>query len=295
MKINIHARAIVALALTSGLGFLGCGRSDSTPTGGRKAGVPADSMAPVSSGIRDYSIRAADYAFSNLPLHAAAGWLTFRLSNSGSETHMLSIASVPEGYTTAALEDSIVNLHLPKDARFWAGVDVVSPGDTGVVSVFLPAGDYVAMCFVQSADGTRHIQRGMVGAFDVVAVRDTGVTFFVDGVVTLSRKRIRLSGPTLKAGIRTLRVASSNAAPQDFQILKLRPGRSARDALKWFANRNTMAPAAEAVGGVSSIFAGQRATVTVNFTPGDYLLFFQLDGTDRHPAFAQLPLTIRDR
>ncbi|MEO7040821.1 MAG: hypothetical protein ABI035_01020 [Gemmatimonadaceae bacterium] len=249
----------------------------------------------MSSGIRDYVVRASDYAFSNLPLHAPAGWLTFRMANAGEETHMLSIASVPGGYMTSTFIDSLVHARLPLHTKFWAGVDVVSPGDTGVVSVFLPAGRYVAMCFVQSADGMRHIQRGMVGQFDVVAVSDTGTTDFVDGVVTLSRKRIRLSGPPLKRGIRTLRVASSNANPQDFQLLKLRPGRSASDALKWFTHRNIVAPAAEALGGVSSIYAGQRATMTVNFTPGEYLLVFQLDGTDAHPAFAQLPLTIRGK
>lgn len=295
MRIDSRAHALLAFTLAFTVGFLACSSPKSGATVGHKPAGSPDSTAPVSSGIREYSVRATDYAFSNLPLHAPAGWLTFRMSNSGNETHMLAIASVPAGYTTASFTDSIVNSHLPQNTQFWAGVDVVSPGDTGVVSVFLPAGNYLAMCFVQSADGTRHVQRGMVGAFDVVAATDTGATSFVDGVVTLSHKRIRLSGPTLRTGIRTLRVASSNSNPQDFQILKLRPGRSARDALKWFTNRNTVAPAAEAVGGVSSIHAGQRATVTVNFTPGDYLLFFQLDGTDRRPAFALVPLTIRGR
>ena len=288
---------IVAVSLA----IFGCSNThsadtaDTADTARRPVASAADSRTPVSSGIQDYAVRASDYAFSNLPLHAPAGWLTFRLANAGQETHMLSIATVPDGYTSSAFMDSLVHAHVPPHTKFWAGVDVVSPGDTGVVSVFLPPGQYVAMCFVQSADGTRHIQRGMLGQFDVVAASDTGTTDFVDGVVTLSRKRIRLSGPRLKRGVRTLRVASNNVNPQDFQLLKLRAGRSASDALKWFTNRNTVAPAAEALGGVSSIYAGQKATVTVNFTPGEYLLIFQLDGTDRRPAFAQLALTIPAR
>ncbi len=290
MRTDHCAKALIALCLA----FSACDRSTSVGSSAQKS-VASDSTAPISSGIRDYSIGAADYAFTGLPLHAPVGWLTFRMANAGQETHMLSIASVPTGYTTAAFVDSLTHLHVPHDTRFWAGVDVVSPRDTGVVSVFLPAGKYVAMCFVQSADGSRHIQRGMLGSFDVVSAPDTGTTAFVDGVVTLSHKRIRVSGPKLKPGLRTLRVASSNSTPQDFQLLKLRPGRSARDAIKWFTNRNTVAPAAEAVGGVSSIYAGQQATMTVNFTPGEYLLLVQLDGTDRHPAFAQLELDIPRR
>lgn len=291
IRLNRFARTLIGVSLA----VIACSNPNSAATSGRKLAESTDSTAPVSSGIREYSVRATEYAFTNLPLHAPAGWLTFRLANAGNETHMLSIASVPAGYTTSTFMDSIVNSRLPRDTKFWAGVDVVSPGDTGVVSVFLPAGKYVAMCFVQSAGGTRHVQRGMVGSFDVVAATDTGTTSFVDGIVTLSHKRIRLSGPRLKPGVRTLRVASNNPNPQDFQLLKLRPRRSARDAFKWFANRNTVAPAAQAIGGVSSIYAGQQATMTVNFTPGDYLLFFQLGGTDTRPTYAQLTLTIPPR
>lgn len=288
MRSGHRATALVALLVA----FVACNKSDTAVATARDSTAGTDSIAPVSSGVREIQVRASDYAFRDLPLHAPAGWLTFRMPNAGHETHMLAIASVPNGYTAPAFIDSLVHAKLPRATRFWAGVDVVSPGDTGVVAVFLPPGRYVASCFVQSPDGSRHVQKGMVGSFDVVASADTGTSGFVDAIVTLSRKHIRIAGPRLRPGVRTIRVASSNPQPQDFQLLKLRPGRSGRDALKWFTNRNTVAPAAEALGGVSEIYAGQKATMTVNFTPGDYLLIFQLDGTDRRPRFAQLALTI---
>ena len=286
-----RTRALVALSLA----FAACNKPNRTVATGRDSTAPTDSIAPVASGIRDYVVSANDYAFRGLPLHAPAGWLTFRMPNDGRETHMLAIAAVPRGYTVPAFTDSLVRQKLPNGTKFWPGVDVVSPGDSGVVTVFLPAGQYAAICFVQSADGTRHVQKGMIGSFDVVASADTGTSDYVDAVVTLSPRHIRIAGPELKKGVRTIRVASSNTQPQDFQLVKLRPGRSAQDALKWFVNRNTVAPAAEALGGVSEIYAGQKATMTVNFTPGDYLLFFQLDGTDKRPKFAQLALTIPSR
>jgi hypothetical protein len=241
---------------------------------------------------RDYRIHASDYAFRGLPVHAPSGWLTLRLVNTGKETHMLAIAPVPSGYTTSGFVDSLVHLHLGPNPTFWPGVDVVSPGDTAVTTVFFPAGAYAVACFVKSADGALHAVKGMVGSFDVVPARDTGVAPAAVSVVTLTGNHIGLHGASLRSGVHTLRIVSSNPHPQDFQIVKLLPGRSAGDALRWFANRTTLAPAAEALGGVSSIHSGQHASVTVSFTPGVYLLFYAVDEADPNPVFVQRTVAI---
>jgi hypothetical protein len=93
--------------------------------------------------------------------------------------------------------------------------------------------------------------------------------------------------------VHTLRIVSSNPHPQDFQILKLLPGRSVQRALDWFTHRTTLAPAAEAVGGVSSVYSGQHASVTVRFTPGVYLFFYAVDEAAAHPVFVQRTVTIQ--
>lgn len=208
---------------------------------------------------------------------------------------MLAVAPVPAGYTVSGFVDSLVHLRIPPTTRWWSGVDVVSPGDTAVITAFFPAGEYAVGCFVQSADGTLHVAKGMVGAFDVSAARDTGVAPRVDGVVTLTARRIGVSGAALTSGVRTLRVVSSNPRPQDFQIVRLLPGRSPREALTWFTHRTALAPAAVALGGVSSAHSGQDASVTVRFTPGVYLLFFPVDDASAHPAFVQRTVTIPPR
>ena len=287
------------------LGLLACctacgGRSSPRkPDRGSDVSAAATEMDPPVS--RDQLIVATDYAFRGLPVRAHAGWLTLRLVNTGKETHMLAVAPIPAGYTTSGFVDSLVHLHIARNTTWWSGVDVVSPGDTAVITAFFPAGDYAVSCFVKSADGALHVVKGMVGSFDVIAARDTGVAPKVDGVVTMTRSHIGVQGAALTSGVqgaaltsgvRTLRVVSRNPHPQDFQILKLHPGRSAQDALTWFTHRTTLTPAAEAVGGVSSIYSGQHASVTVRFTPGTYLLVFQMDGADAYPAFAQRTLTI---
>lgn len=205
---------------------------------------------------------------------------------------MLAVARIPAGYTASGFVDSLVHLRVASQTTWWSGLDVVSPGDTAVITAFFPAGAYAVGCFVESGDGARHVAKGMVGSFEVIAARDTGVAPSADGVVTLTRRHLGLQGPALTSGMRTLRVVSSNPHPQDFQILKLLPGRSAADALTWFTHRTTLAPAAEAVGGVSSVHAGQRVSVSVRFTPGVYLLFFSVDDAKTKPALVQRTVTI---
>ena len=274
-----------------------CGRRASAHASAGGTARASDTGATASRveapGSRDRLIVASDYAFRDLPTKAHAGWLTLRLANVGRETHMLSVARIPAGYSPAAFVDSLVHLRIPAATTWWSGVDVVSPGDTAVVTAFFPAGAYAVSCFVASGDGSMHVVKGMVGSFDVIAARDTGAAPDVDGVVTLTRRHIGLRGAPVTSGVRTLRVVSHNSTPQDFQILKLLPGRSVQDALAWFTHRTMLAPAAEAVGGVSSIHSGQRASVTVRFTPGVYLLFFSVNEADPHSALVQRKVTIQ--
>lgn len=278
------------------LAFLACSTACGSPKSSRTpAPGSCESVAtsrtdtPLS---RDHTILASDYAFRGLPAHVLPGWVTLRLVNTGKETHMLAVAPVPAGYTTSAFVDSLVRLHIAPNTTFWSGVDVVSPGDTAVVTAFFPAGQYAVGCFVKSADGALHVAKGMVGSFDVIAARDTGVAPSVDGVVTLAGSHIGVHGAALRGGVHTLRIVSSNPHPQDFQMLKLLPGRSVQRALDWFTHRTMVAPAAEAVGGVSSVYSGQHASVTVRFTPGVYLFFYAVDEADAHPAFVQRTVTI---
>lgn len=279
------------------LAFLACCTACGSPKSSRTSRPGSDESVAASGtdtrASRDHIMLASDYAFRGLPTHALPGWMTLRLVNTGKETHMLAVAPVPAGYTTSAFLDSLARLHIAPNTTFWSGVDVVSPGDTAVVTAFFPTGQYAVGCFVKSADGALHVAKGMVGSFDVITARDTGVAPSVDGVITLAGSHIGVHGAALRSGVHTLRIVSSNPHPQDFQILKLLPGRSVQRALDWFTHRTTLAPAAEAVGGVSSVYSGQHASVTVRFTPGVYLLFYAVDEAAAHAVFVQRTVTIQ--
>lgn len=255
--------------------------------------APHDSI--VASATRDYLVTATDYAYTGLPVHAPSGWVTLRLANRGSEQHMLGVLAVPDGYTPAMFVDSLMHQHIPQDVKGWAGIDVVSPGDTAVVSVYFPPGEYAVGCFVKSPDGTLHVVKGMAGSFDVVAASDTGSAPVSDAVATMSGNGIELTGAPLTSGVRTLRVLSDGPHFRDFQLLKLLPGRSSQDALRWYANRATIAPAATAIGGVSGMYAGQKASMTANFTSGSYVMLFDVQDARGHPGFVHRTFAVPER
>jgi hypothetical protein len=269
-----------------------CGKPEAPAAAGNRVSA---SPPPAAVGPRNYIITATDYAYTGLPVHAPSGWVTLRLANRGTEQHMLGVLAVPAGYTAGSLVDSIVHLHVPQNAKSWAGVDVVSPGDTATISAVFAPGQYAVGCFVKSPDGAFHVVKGMVGSFDVVATQDTGSAPATDAVVTMTGSDIKLAGATLRSGVRRLRVVSDGSHYRDFQLLKLLPGRSSQDALTWYANRATMAPAATAIGGVSGMDSGQNAVMTANFTPGSYVMLFDIQDAHGRPGFAHRSLTIPAR
>jgi hypothetical protein len=274
--------AILAMALTA------CRSSErATPP----AGPSHDSV--VATGTRDYLITATDYAYTGLPVLAPAGWLILRLANRGSEQHMLGVLAVPNGYTSATFVDSIVHLHVPPDVKSWAGVDVVSPGDTAVVSAYFAPGKYAVGCFVKSPDGAFHVVKGMAGSFDVIAAPDTGSAPAIDAIATMRGSDIELTGAPIRSGVRTIRVLSDGPNFRDFQLLRLLPGRASQDALTWYGHRATVAPAATAIGGVSGMTSRQHAAMTVNFTPGSYVMLFDIRDARGRPGFVHRSFAIR--
>lgn len=205
---------------------------------------------------------------------------------------MLGVLAVPDGYTPATFVDSMVHLHTPQNAKSWAGVDVVSPNDTAAISAYFAPGEYVVGCFVKSPDGAFHVVKGMAGSFDVLPAADTGSAPATDAAVTMTAHDIRLTGAALRSGLTILRVRSDGSHFRDFQLLKLLPGRSSQDALRWYANRATVAPAATAMGGVSGMSAGQKAAMTTTLTSGSYVMLFDTQDSRGRPGFVHRAFTI---
>jgi hypothetical protein len=246
---------------------------------------------------RTVTVTAHDFAYTGLPVHAPAGWLTFRMANAGHELHMFATASVPRGYTASSLEAALLRGTLPKDLviKEWGGPNAVAPGDTTTVSMFLPAGAYVVGCFVESSDGKVHVAKGMMGSFDVVAAADTGAPPPSEQRILLSTYKIAMLGAPPHPGMHTFLVRNTAKETHDLVILKVLPGHTVAQALTWFAKLPPGAPAALPVGGTTGISTGRPVLVPARLTPGQYVLvcWMSTNGKNHFELGMQQAFTVR--
>ncbi|HEY5022029.1 MAG TPA: hypothetical protein VII30_06025 [Gemmatimonadaceae bacterium] len=231
--------------------------------------LPSHSPAPSP---RTVLITATDYAFSIPQPVLPAGWVTIRMANAGRELHMFATASVPPGYTASSLLDSLLHDRLHAPLTEWGGPNAVAPGDTGSVSLFLPAGEYVMACFVESPDGKTHFVKGMMGILHVVAAADSGSPPTSSHLVTLTTYGIAVTGVTISPGRQMLGVRNDAKERHDLVVLKVLSGHSVADALAWFRNPSTGSRAATTIAGTTGLHPGEQAFVHARFTPGTYVL-----------------------
>jgi hypothetical protein len=235
--------------------------------------VPGPSPAVSAPSVNHtLTVTANDFAYTGMTPRVSAGWVTIRMINAGKQLHMFASAGVPRGMTSAGVLDSIMHDRVPKDFTEWGGPNAVAPGDTGTVTLFLPAGSYVVGCFVVSTDGKTHFTKGMMGSFEVVAGKDTGTAPVSDRSILLSTYHIAMDGGTLTKGPHVFMVRNTVKQRHDFVLLRVLPGHTVAQALKWIGNPSVGAPAAEPIGGTTALHLNERGYVQARFTPGTYVL-----------------------
>jgi uncharacterized cupredoxin-like copper-binding protein len=232
--------------------------------------APPISVPPVTN--HTVTITATDYAFVGVPARVSAGWVTFRMANTGHEFHMLATAVVPHGYTVTAFEDSLLHAHGLPEVKEWGGPNAVAPGDTTEVTLYFPPGEYVLGCYVVSPDGKTHFEKGMMGSFNVVASADSGSHPAAYRNVALTTYGITTAGAPIARGVHTLAIRNTAKQTHDFVVLRVLPGHTVAQALAWFGNPPTGKPAAVAVGGTTGLHTDETAYITARFDPGTYVL-----------------------
>ncbi|MGN6695077.1 MAG: hypothetical protein ACTHN0_12960 [Aquihabitans sp.] len=106
-----------------------------------------------------------DYQIVLPPGFRGRGEVAFR--NEGTDPHEVVLLQLDPG---KALADAAAYQSDPtadQPFSFAGGVASVAPGTQAVASLDLEPGDYIATCFVPSADGTPHIDLGMLATFTV--------------------------------------------------------------------------------------------------------------------------------
>lgn len=252
----------------AGLIALGCGKEE-----------PA--AAPV---IPSVMVTANGYAFQ-MPDTLPAGVTTFRLVNQGQELHHMTLVRLSEGQTVADFQKMAPNTPPPPGMEFMGGPNFAAPGGAVEATVELVPGRYGVICVIPAPDGQPHMLKGMVKELVVVPASSAGEAAVLpepDVTVKLTDYAFEISKP-LAAGRQVIRVENAGNQWHEMVFVKLNPGTTLEDALKW-GEKPEGPPPFSGVDGTTVLSPGQSNTVTVELTAGDYaLLCFLPDAKDGQP------------
>lgn len=265
-------RYCVALALAGGA-TLGCNRKPATP--------PAPPTANV------VTVTASDFSFA-APDTILAGLTTVKFGNAGKEPHQVVFMRVDSGKTMADIATLMKdpNAKVPGWLTFPMGANGIMPADSETATATLTPGHYVLVCFISSADGTPHMNKGMVRPIEVKASTGPAATEPVaDITITEKDYGWDLSAP-ISAGTHTIRVENAGPQVHEVAIFRLAPGKSAKDIQAWMTAGMKGDPPAMPAGGFvgPNPVAGEHGFFTATFTAGTYVFIcFVPDRKDGKP------------
>jgi hypothetical protein len=238
--------------------------------------------------VRTIDIITRDFGFDmGPPARIGAGEVTVRLRNAGGESHQVELARLRPGATIEAFHSALRSGDSKAAVSlidFAGGSNTVGPGGTQETTVDLLAGDYLAVCFVPSPDGTPHLAKGMVMPFSVVAAKGGAVV-----PPAVAEVRLRDYGFSLPAafGHGTYKVVNDGPQPHELAIVRLADGKTPADAGAFFASGGHGPPPFVPAGGVGAVTVGASAYGRLDLPPGNYLaLCYVPDGSTGVPHLA---------
>ena len=256
-----------------------------------KADKPATdttaSVAPLAA-PNVVTFKAVDYAFQG-PDTIKAGETTVRLETvPGKEIHQVAIFRIDSGKTfddvTAAMKKP--NAPQPKWFVEVAGVNAPTPGQTAEVTAMFDAGRYMLMCMIPSPDGVPHMMKGMVKPLVVTGPAIAAAEPKADVNLTLTDYDFVQAAP-MTAGTHMVRVENTASQPHEVFVIRVAPGKSAQDLVKW-VEKMQGPPPAQPMGGVTGLATGGHAYFPVTFESGATYAFvcFLPDAKDGKPHTA---------
>jgi uncharacterized cupredoxin-like copper-binding protein len=218
------------------------------------------------------TITATEYGFSG-PDTVPSGLVTLRLVNAGREPHQAGLVRIEGARTPTEIAAGFESSAPPPWMAFVGGPDAVNPGDTASATQRLAPGTYVLVCFLPSADGTMHLDKGMIRNLVVreEASPDPPSTLAGDDTLTLGDYTFTLAHP-LRAGTHTIYVENSGPQLHEVMVLSLAPGKSVRHVVAWNSHWMPGPLPARPLGGVVTLDAGTHAAFTVTLERGSYVL-----------------------
>ncbi|MEP7325141.1 MAG: hypothetical protein ABI836_04260 [Gemmatimonadota bacterium] len=145
----------------------------------------------------------------------------------------------------------------------------------------LAPGHYAIVCWKGD-----HLSRGMARDF-VVEADSTGSEALprADLTILMTEYGYQFSGP-VSAGRYLIAVENHGAQPHEADIVRLGPGKTARDYIAWLDAGEPGLPPAEVAGGAGDFIAGRTVWMSVTLVPGHYLIICQVpDAADGRPHY----------
>lgn len=267
MRSLVSSRFAVVVA---GVAALACAKEKPA----EQAAVPAPPAAP-----NVVHVEAADYSFK-VPDSLPSGVTTFHLMNGGKEIHQMVLIKAP----MAAMQKMDPNAPPPADLVVAGGPNAAAPGGTAEATVDLAPGEYTLVCFVPAPDGKPHMMHGMMKGLTVTQGSSTAVLPTPDLTVKLTDYAYAVPD-TIAAGHHVIRFENDGPQQHEAVFVKLEPGKTAEEFLKW-AEKLQGPPPGAPINGAGPMTVGQSNTVQVDLVPGNYaLVCFVGDSKDQKPHF----------
>jgi plastocyanin len=280
---------IVTLALLSGCS--GQTVSSSSPSVGSPAASASGSTSPSTSESpsasasaaasgsaagagQDLAIEAKEYAF-DAPASIPAGPTHIVVKNVGKEDHQAQVAKLNDGTTFQDLTTSLQSGDIPgalSKLQLVGGPTGATPGSTVATSANLAPGQYVFLCFVESADGVPHVAKGMIGQLEVTGSASSAELPAGDGQLALQDFAF-VGTDTLTAGQHTLTVTNKGPQVHEATVVKLNEGVTVdqlRQAFTAASPAPSGPPPATGAGGVAGISPGTTVSMDLDLQPGNY-------------------------
>jgi hypothetical protein len=231
------------------------------------------------------TVHAKDFAF-DMPGEIPSGVTTFQFVNDGPNFHHMQIVRLDSGKTFADFDNAMkAKAPPPGWMVFVGGPNAPDPGSQSNATMDMTPGEYAVLCFVDIPGRVPHFTKGMVHALSVKpAAGPTASTPAADIAITLVDYGFTLSAP-FTAGKHTISLVNDAMQDHEIEIVRLAPGKTAKDFLDW-ADKLQGPPPGSGIGGVAGLAHGLTASFNIDLTPGDYLLVcFAPDAKDGKPHF----------
>lgn len=231
----------------------------------------------------EVTVVAREYSFEG-PRTVPAGFVKLRMVNRGREAHHTQLLRLAPGKTFTDFQRALqAGGPPPSWVTLVGGPGAADPGGEANATTYMPAGEYVMLCFVPAPDKKPHVMHGMIRPLTVTArKRVTGSAPRPDASIRLVDYGFDMKLP-VRAGRRTFEVWTDAPQPHEVILVRLNPGATAAQFLHW-VEAPAGPPPGSFVGGVSGLSSRERAYFTANLRRGSYtLVCFVPDHKDGRP------------